>query len=139
MDHLAPPPCGECSVCKNEKLFPQINKEGTKSVILDLFIFGENSIQGKPHLKNMVKAIKSYPNVQKLLLLGSRSRTGIDPVEIKKVLVMLAAHGFLDLRFDKETNGVVFSLAKLFHNEFILALQLDEYWEAMNTLVDFTK
>ena len=87
----------------------------------------------------MGKAIKSYLNVQKLLLSGSRSCTGIEPVEIKKVLFMLVAHGFLKLRFDEETNGVVFSLTKLFHNESILALQLDEYWEAMNTLVDFTK
>ena len=138
-NHHIPLPCSECSICKNEKLFPQINKEGMKTVILDLFIFGENSIQEKPNLKNMVKAIKSYPNIQKLLLSGSRSHTGIEPVEIKIVIFMLVAHGFLKLRFDEETNGVVFSLAKLFHNESILALQYDAYWEAMNTLVDFRK
>ena len=71
--------------------------------------------------------------------MGSRSRTGIEPVESKKAIFMLVAHGFLKLRFDEETNGVVFSLAKLFHNESILALQYDAYWEAMNTLVDFRK
>ena len=72
MNHHVPPPCGECSMWKNEKLFPQINKEGTKTVLLDLFIFGKNFMPGKPHLKNLVKAIKSYPHVRKLLL--SRSR-----------------------------------------------------------------
>ena len=68
MIHHLPPPCGECTVCKNKKLFPQINREGTKTVILDFFVFGENSIDGKLTLKNVVKAIKLYLNVRQLLL-----------------------------------------------------------------------
>ena len=46
MVHSLPEPCGECPVCRNDKVFFQINKEGTKSVSLDLFIFGNHGIQG---------------------------------------------------------------------------------------------
>ena len=106
-DHHLPDTCGECTVCKNEKLFPQIFKEGMKGIFLDLFMFGDYSIDGKPTLKTIVKAIKSYPNVCQLLLSASRSRS-----DIKKVLFMLVAHGLLKLCYDKESNDVLFSLAK---------------------------
>ena len=96
-DHHLPEACGECTVCKNEKLFPRINKEGTKGIFLDLFMFCDYSIDGKPTLKNIVKAIKSYPNVCRLLLSASRSRSDIESGKIKKVLFMLIAHGLLKL------------------------------------------
>ena len=79
------------------QLFPQINKEGKKTVILDLFIFGQHSMCGIPTLKNLIKVIKAYPNVQLLLLSGSRSRKDNELVEVKKVLFMLVAHGLLNL------------------------------------------
>ena len=97
MNHQLPALCGKCTVCKNDKLFPHINKQGTKTIILDLFVFGDNSMTGKPTLKNLVKAIKAYTNVQQLLLSGSRSRKDAEPVEIKKALFMLVAHGLLNL------------------------------------------
>ena len=97
LNHHLPQPCGECTVCKNKKLFPQINKEGTKGVFLDLFVFGDYLIDGKPILKNIVKAFKSYPNVCRLLLSVSRSRSDIESGEIKKLLFMLIAHGLLKI------------------------------------------
>ena len=139
MNHHIPQPCGECTVCKNKKLFPQINKEGTKGIFLDLFVFGDYSIDGKLTLKNIVKAIKSYPNVRRLLLSASRSRSDIESGEIKKVLFMLIAHGLLKIQYDKESNDVLFSLAKSYHDASVLAIQYNPYWEAMNTLVDLTK
>ena len=139
MIHHLPPPCGKCTVCKNKKLFPQVNREGTKTVLLDLFVFGYHSIDGKPTLKNVVKAMKSYPNARQLLLSTLQSRTDIEPVKIKKVLFMLVAHGILKLRYDNETNNIQFSLVKSSQNSSILAIQDDSYWEAMNTLVDLTK
>ena len=71
MMHHLPQPCGQCTNCKNTKIFPQINKEGTKSILLDLFVFGDHSIDGQPTLKNVVKAVKSYPNVRQMLLSNS--------------------------------------------------------------------
>ena len=139
MIHHLPEPCGDCTICKNTKLFPQINKEGTKTVFLDLFVFGDHSIDGMPILKNVIKAMKAYPNVRQMIMSNSRSRTGIEPVEIKKVLFMLVGHGILKLRYNKEMNNIQFSLAKSNNNSSILAIQDDAYWEAMNTLVDLTK
>ena len=75
--HNIPELCGECTICKNKKLFPQINKEGTKGVFLHLFVFGDYSIDRQPNLKNIVKAIKSYPNVRRLLISASMSRNDI--------------------------------------------------------------
>ena len=121
--HHIPEPCGECTICKNEKLFPHINKEGTKGVFLNLFVFGDYSIDGKPNLKNIVKAIKSYPNVWQLLLTASRSRNDIESGEIKKVLFMLIGHGILKMQYDKDSNDVLFSLAKSHHNDSVLAVQ----------------
>ena len=55
-------------------------------------------------------------------------------------MLALVAHGLLKLRYDKEeSNEVLFSLAKSYHDASILAIQYNPYWEAMNTLVDLTK
>ena len=139
LNHHIPELCGECTICKNKKLFPQINKEGTKGLFLDLFVFGDYSIDGKPNLKNIVKAIKSYPNVERLLLSASRSRSDIETGEVTKVLFMLIAHGLLKIWYDKESNDILFSLAKSYCHASVLAIQYNPYWEAMNTLVDLTK
>ena len=64
--------CNQCSVCRNEKLFFQINKEGTKTVLLELFVFGNTRMDGKPDLKALVKAIKAFPNVRELIVSSSR-------------------------------------------------------------------
>ena len=57
----------------------------------------------------------------------------MDPNEIKKILFILVAHGILKLRYDKNGNEVLFQLAKLFHNDTVLALQYDPYWINMNS------
>ena len=141
MNNHLPQPYGECTVCKNEKFFPQINKEGTKGVFLDLFVFGDYSIDGKQNMKNIVKAIKLYPNVYQLLLSASRSRSDMKPGKIKKVLFMLIAHGLLKICYDEDSNDVLFSLAKSYHDALVLTIRYNLYWEAMNTLelVDLTK
>ena len=41
----------QCSSCTNQNPFFQINKEGTKSILLDLFVFGNPGINDKAHLK----------------------------------------------------------------------------------------
>ena len=60
-------------------------------------------------------------------------------MKIKKIRFMLVAHGFLKLRYDKESSSVLFGLTKSFHNNSILAVQHDAYWESLNSLVDLTK
>ena len=71
MHHLLPAACGDCPVCTNAKLFPKINKEGTKTLLMGLFIFGKHGIKGKPNLKSLVTAVKEFPNVRRLLLSGT--------------------------------------------------------------------
>ena len=35
--------CGQYPVCQNDKVFFTVNKEGTKSLLLDLLIFGNHA------------------------------------------------------------------------------------------------
>ena len=53
--------CGSCLVCRNGKLFLTVNKEVVKSVLFDLFIFGDHAIQERVLLKTLVNAIKNIP------------------------------------------------------------------------------
>ena len=64
--------CGSCLVCRNDKQFLMVIKEGAKSVLFDLFIFGDHAIQERVLLKTLVDAIKNYPRVCERLISGSR-------------------------------------------------------------------
>ena len=128
--------CGNWPVCRNDKLFITINKEGTKSVLFELFIVGEQAIQERITLKTLVNAIKTYPQIRQKLIAGSRSRMDIQPWEIKKIIFMLVAHTLLQLHYNNESNDVIFQIAKSNHNETVLALQHDPYWNSMNSYID---
>ena len=96
-------------------------------------------MDGKPDLKALVQGIKAFPNVRELIVSSSRTRRGIEPIEIKKLIFLLVAHQILSLRFEENTKKVQFRLAKSFHDQSVLALQHDPYWIAMNSLVDLNK
>ena len=128
--------CGNCLVCRNEKLFSTINKGGMKSVLFELFVFGERAIQERITLKTLVKAIKTYPQNCQKLIAGSRSRMDVQLCKIKKIIFMLVAHGLLKLHYKNESNDVIFQLTKSTHNETVLAVQHDPYWTSMNSYVD---
>ena len=102
-------------------------------------MFRNTETDGKPNLKALVQAIKMFPNVQVLIVSSSRSRRGIEPVEIKKVIFLLVAHGILSLRFDGNSKKVQFRLAKSFHDDSVLALQHDQNWISINSLVNLNK
>ena len=74
-----------------------------------------------------MKAIKLFPNVQKFIVSASRAWQGIKPVEIKKVLFLLIAHGILALQFDNDSKHMLFKVAKPFHDDSVLALQYYPY------------
>ena len=129
-------PCGNSPVCRNGKVFFTINKEGTKTVLLDLFLFGDTALQEKVTLKALLNAIKSYPRIREKVMPGSRSRLDMQPCKIKKLLFMLVAHGLLKLHCGDDNNGVVFQVTKSSHNDTVLALQHNQYWIDMNLYVD---
>ena len=108
LTHQPSLPCGNRPVCSNTSPFLTIKKEGTKSVLLDLFVCGERTLNGKPNMKNLVKAMKDYPRIQEKIVADLRFRLTMDPNEIKKVLFMLVMHGILKLRYDKNENEVTF-------------------------------
>ena len=72
LTHQLSLPCGNCPVCFNTSPFLTIKKEGTKSVLLDLFVCGERALDGKPNMKNLVKAIKDYPRIREKIVAASR-------------------------------------------------------------------
>ena len=64
-------PCRNCPVCRNDKVFFTINKEGTKTVLLDLFLFVDRALKEKVTLKALVNAIKSYPRIREKIIILS--------------------------------------------------------------------
>ena len=129
-------PCGNCPMCRNDKVFFTINKEGTKTVLLDLFLFSDRALQEKISLKALVNAIKSYPRIREKIMSGSRLRLDMQPCENKKLLYMLVAHGLLKLHCGDDNNDIVFQVAKSSHDDTVLALQHDQYWINMNLYAD---
>ena len=108
----------------------------TEQVLLDLFVFGNGNLNGKPNLTALVTAFQTYPDGRRLIITGTRSTRPFQPVEIKKILFMLVAHGMLILHFEPNMKEVIFRLAKASHNASVLAIQYHPYWVAMKTLVD---
>ena len=47
-------------MCKNLETFPKIEKEGTKTLLMGIFIFGENGKKRKPNWKGLVTAVKQF-------------------------------------------------------------------------------
>ena len=135
-NHIQNSRCRYCTVCNNVRTFPTINKNGTTSVLLHLLVFGNGIIEGKPNLKALVTAIQAYLDSRRLLIAGTRSSRALQPVDIKKILFMLVAHGMLKLYFESDTKEVIFRLAKASHNASVLAIQYHTCWVAMKTLVD---
>ena len=117
-------------------MFPKINKNGTTTVLLNLFVFGNGNLNGKPNLTALVTALQTYPDCRRLIITGTRSTRPFQPVEIKKILFMLVAHGMLILHFEPNMKEVVFRLAKASHNASVFAIQYHPYWVAMKSLVD---
>ena len=128
------PNCGNCPSCRNEKLFPPIYREGVVKVIMELFCF--SSVRYKT-LDATIAFIRAISNVQYTLF---RKRVKkLDPLWIKKLLLILVAAGILEVAFEKEIEkggDIVFKLARVEGTALEMALLMDDYWEHIDLIIE---
>ena len=122
--------CMHCPYCRNENLFPPLNKDGIRVVLFNVFIDGDHVIKSVRNLKNVVDAIKRYPKAPQLLFHRPRA-SSVPGVDIKKALLILIARSIIKLSLDAE-NQVLFSLARSSQLESTLAMNDEAYWSSIN-------
>ena len=118
--------CGNCPSCRNEKLFPPINREGVVEVIMDLFVF--SSVRYKT-LDAVIEFIRSYNDAA--FKLFRKKVKKLDPLLIKKMLFVLVANSILDVAFETEIEkggDVVFLLKRVNNNALKMSLLIENYW-----------
>ena len=118
--------CGNCPSCRNQKLFPLIHREGVVEVIMDLFVF--SSVRYKT-LDAVIDFIRSYKEASYKLFRKRLKK--LDPLLIKKLLLILVAAGILDIAFDTELEkggDVVFTLKRVDDNALKMSLLIESYW-----------
>jgi hypothetical protein len=89
----SPHDCGICPYCRNQILFPSLNRSGVEEVFFNVFYPERNDETIAEAIRPwtldaLVKSIRNYPDVQRLLFL-SNDRTPIAPNETKKVVFTL--------------------------------------------------
>ena len=87
-------------------------------------------------MSDLVVAIKGYPRVREVIVVGARSQLDIESREVKKILFMLVAHSLLRLHYDQDDKKVVFQIGQSKFNETLLAIQCNELWQSLNGLVN---
>jgi hypothetical protein len=134
-----------CSFCLGlyKDIFPKVVRTGTVAVLMDVFL---HQRQHNPVLivdTSLVDAIRDYksPNGvdSKELILSSKSKGKIRPIDVKKVILMLLSAGVLGLepkftpaqkQDDKEKDDKVEFHATLQHDEDrTLTLYDDSIWD----------
>jgi len=123
-------PCGDCQVCLNTCTFQSINKEKTTALLLDLFVVGENRMECTSTVKNVIKSLCTYPDVN-MLLFSSKSKR-VQPVRIKKLLFSLIASKQMCIKFDTTNKETVMYLGLSENNVSLLAIQDDVYWNSVS-------
>ena len=129
------PPCGRCSVCREDvDMWPLLCKEGVQLVVFDVFA-GGNAINGKHTMENVSDAIRNYPDSSKHLF-SSRSTKKPSLGAVHKVLFVLIASGIINLEYktedDREAAHVVLCLAKVGALNPQRCLMVDRYWSNIN-------
>jgi len=137
-------PCGNaCDFCtgKHAGIFPKVVRAGVKKALVILFLGGGRATPiVNPTLEGdeaFVKALRDYPNAQRLLF-GSRSKYPPEPRDIKKLVVMLLTAGILACcisyaESDTEKNKPIVMACLASDDEGNLFLSDDERWSRIPT------
>ena len=101
----APHECGICPYCRNEILFPSLNRSGVENVFFNVFYPSRNDETIAEDIRPwtldaLVKSIRTFPDVQRLLFL-SNATSPIAPIEIKKVVFTLTIAWILQINFHR--------------------------------------
>ena len=119
--------CGFCTNCIGKKNFPIIQKHSTCNMLFDLFVAGDNKIDVEHTYENVMEAIVAYPSINKVLF-GS-SQTKIEPVKIKKFILLMIGSSIIKLKYREKDDQVMFDLATTSGENFSLALNDEFCWK----------
>ena len=133
----APHECGICPYCRNEILFPSLNRSGVENVFFNVFYPSRNDETIAEDIRPwtldaLVKSIRTFPDVQRLLFL-SNATSPIAPIEIKKVVFTLTIARILRINFHRVLKTTIFDLARTSPTVPDFALRDDSFWECIRT------
>jgi hypothetical protein len=133
--------CGDrCSFCLGDykTIFPTVSRTGVVTVLIDVFL---HQRQNNPVLTvedTLISAIRSYKdhdgNDSKLLILKSKAKGQLSPINIKKIIMMLVAADIVGLEpklvtEDNNLDKVIFHATLLCDSTRNLHLYDDYRWQ----------
>ena len=126
------PPCGRCSVCKDDvEMWPPLCKEGIRLIVFNVFA-GGNAINGKYTMENVGDAIINYPDSMKHLFSSRRTKKP-SVGAVNKVLNLLIGAGMISLEYNNGTENekahIVICLAKVSALNPQHCLMIDSDWD----------
>ena len=123
--------CGFCTNCIGKKNFPILQKQSTCNMLFDLFVAGDNKIDVEYTYENVMEAIVNYPSINKVLF-GSR-QTKIEPVKIKKFILLMIGSSIIKLKYREKDDQVMFELTTSSEENFSLAMNDEFCWKYIHT------
>ena len=128
--------CGRCPYCRKERLFPKLDKAGTKKLLFDIYhpraVDGITADRVPMTLKTIVDIIRKLHGAKKLLT-NSNAKGEPTPDLIKRVLFLMIASGIMRFEYHTELKKGVFALVTCGPDDSSFALQDDEYWSNIDT------
>ena len=123
--------CGACNTCGRNKLYSTISIDSTRSMIFDLFITRDHTIDGERTFKTVLQSIMNDQSLNKVILRSKQ--TNLEPVKINKILFLLIGLCIVTLKYRPDDNEILFKLCKSSNGNIILALNYPEYWLNIDT------
>ena len=76
-------------------MYPALDRQGLTTVLFAIFVSGPRIVNGERTVERVIHAIRVYPDAA-WLIYKSRATSKLEPVRIKKTLLMLIASSILD-------------------------------------------
>ena len=125
--------CGFCPFCRKEqKPTPAVVRNGLTTVLFNIFNPPPSNVNistgDKPWTVDvLVERVRSFENAADLIL-RSRSKSGLRPDTVKRIVFGLLACGILQLNYHNVIKKAVFSLARSTTQDGAFALSDDRCW-----------
>ena len=124
-------PCGACPNCtiNANLLFPSISKIGCRTILMDLFVTGNNTMMIKERTEQTLeKAMVAYPNINSLLFDSNAAR--VVPSKIKDTNFILIAADIIGLKYMNKEVHLQLAMSKL-ANSTDVAMNDEYVWDTI--------